>query len=107
LCNRISCRSYYAIKLSGHEVYVFVLDYTGETKSIVRSYEAEPVDYQFSCIGLNPLSDFLNSIRLARKFREISPDMVLSYFSKPAVFGILSAVFAGVKFRVAMLKLML
>jgi glycosyltransferase involved in cell wall biosynthesis len=88
----------------GHEVYAFALDFDEGTRIKVRAFGAHPVDYEFSRAGLNPLSDILNTYRLAKILKGISPDIVFNYFSKPVIFGTLAAAIAGVKRRIGMLE---
>lgn len=87
-----------------HNVFAFALDYTEETRAVVRRLGAEPVDYMFSRAGLNPFSDVKNTYRLYKILRVIRPDLVLSYFSKPVIFGTLASAVARVPQRFAMLE---
>lgn len=93
-----------ALVEKGHEVYAFALDFDEGTRARVRVFGAHPVDYVFSRAGLNPLSDILNTYRLAKILKTISPDIVFNYFSKPVIFGTLAAAMAGVKRRIGMLE---
>ncbi len=88
----------------GIKVYAFAIDYDQDTELLVESLGAIPVGYTFNRTGLNPFSDLLNTVKLMLKFKEIDPDIVFSYFSKPVVFGTLAAKFAGVKRRIGMLE---
>lgn len=88
----------------GQTVYALALDYDDETRDQVKNLGAIPVDYKFSRAGLNPLKDFLDTFALSKQLKALSPDLVLSYFSKPCIFGTLAAVIAGVKKRYAMLE---
>jgi glycosyltransferase involved in cell wall biosynthesis len=88
----------------GHQVYAFALDFDDTTRARVRAFGAEPVDYVFSRAGLNPLSDISNTYKLGKLLKQISPDIVFSYFSKPVIFGTLAAVLAGVQRRIGMLE---
>ncbi len=88
----------------GHTVYALALNYDDDTREQVKNLGAIPVDYKFSRTGLNPLKDFLDTFALSKQLKSLSPDLVLSYFSKPCIFGTLAAVIAGVKKRYAMLE---
>ena len=88
----------------GHEVYAFAADYSDEQMIQVRELGAVPVRYSFNRVGMNPFSDAWNTLRLASQLKEIKPDLVFSYFTKPVVFGTLAACLAGVKRRTAMLE---
>lgn len=93
-----------ALVEKGHQVFALALDFNPDTRERVRALGAEPVDYMFSRAGLNPLTDIINTYKLSKILRHISPDLVFSYFSKPVIFGTLAAVVAGVKRRIAMLE---
>lgn len=93
-----------ALVKEGHQVLAFALDYEAETRAKVRQLGAEPVDYEFSRAGLNPLRDIINTYKLAKRLKIIAPDIVFSYFSKPVIFGTFAAVLAGVKRRLGMLE---
>lgn len=88
----------------GHTVYAYALDYDPQTQAQVCALGAIPVAYTFSRTGLNPLKDLINTLLLSRRIRRDQPDLVLSYFAKPSIFGTLAAVWAGVKYRHAMLE---
>ncbi|WP_299943405.1 glycosyltransferase family 4 protein [uncultured Microbulbifer sp.] len=88
----------------GHHVFAFALDYTKETKLIMKKFGAKPVDYVFNRTGLNPFDDLRNMFKLAVQLKEIKPHLVFSYFSKPVIFGTFAAALAGVDRRVAMLE---
>jgi len=93
-----------ALAGQGHEVYAFALDYDEASREKVRLLGAIPVDYRFSRSGLDALRDIIDTCRLSRLLKEIGPDLVFTYFSKPVIFGTFAAFFAGVKRRVAMLE---
>jgi len=88
----------------GNQVFAFALDFDDDTRAKVRALGALPVDYVFSRTGLNPLGDIINTYKLVKLLKVISPDIVFSYFSKPVIFGTLAAVMAGVKRRIGMLE---
>lgn len=53
--------------------------------------------------GLNPLADLRCLRALAGLFRELRPDLLLSYTIKPVIYGSLAAAWAGVPHRYAMI----
>jgi glycosyltransferase involved in cell wall biosynthesis len=53
--------------------------------------------------GLNPLADLRSLRALAALFRELRPDLLLSYTIKPVIYGSLAAAWAGVPHRYAMI----
>lgn len=83
---------------AGLEVYIFTTDLTGELKARAKSeLNVNAELYGLDRTGINPFSDILATIYLARRLRRISPDIVFSYFSKPIIFGTFAARLAGVK----------
>lgn len=88
----------------GYEVYCFALDYTPASKESVKSLGATPVDYRLNKSGLNPLTDLRDTLELAKKIKAIRPDIVLSFFVKPSIYGTLAAKLAGIPRRIAMLE---
>ena len=93
-----------ALVAAGHEVYALALDYDEKSREKVQKLGALTVDYSFSRTGLNPFSDIANTLKLAKILKQIKPELVFSYFSKPVIFGTFAAVLAGVKRRVGMLE---
>lgn len=93
-----------ALVARGDQVYAVALDYSDSTRQRVRELGGVPVDYTFSRSGLSPLVDVINTFRLARTLRNIQPDVVFSYFSKPVIFGAFAAWLAGCKRRIGMLE---
>lgn len=88
----------------GDEVYAFAIDYDAASRAKVRAFGAVPVDYSFSRAGLNPLSDMLNTLKLTRTLKTLAPDVVLTYFAKPVIFGTLAARLAKIPKCLGMLE---
>lgn len=87
-----------------HQVYTFATSYTDSQRSQLFAMGATPETYSLNRTGINPFSDLLATIKLAKQIKEIQPDLVFSYFSKPVIFATLAAKLAGVPRRVAMLE---
>ena len=85
-------------------VYAMATDYTDKTKQKVIDLGAIPVDYSFARGGLNPFADLKNMKQLEKIFKDIDPDILLSSFSKPVIFGTLAAKKAKVPKIIAMLE---
>lgn len=79
-------------------------DYKSDTRGKVRQLGAEPVDYKLSRAGLNPFIDCVSIWQLQALFKRIKPDIVLSCFVKPSIYGSIAARLAGVPRRIAMLE---
>lgn len=85
--------------LAGRGVHVYALapDYNAAYMHQVESLGAEPIPYSLSRAGLNPLKDISDAVRLMLLLHKLKPDISLSYFIKPVIFGSLASRVAGVK----------
>jgi len=92
------------LRSQGIVVYVFATDYTPQTRHIAKKFDAIPVDYSLDRSGLNIFSDICNTLRLQKKIKSISPDIVFSFFSKPVIFATLAAKLARVPRVIGMLE---
>ena len=88
----------------GHQVYAFTSEYTADDLKKIEQLGAFPVTYGLNRGGLNPLSDIVATYKLSKKIREIKPDLVFSYFSKPVIFGTIAAKLAKVPQNIGMLE---
>jgi len=88
----------------GHEVFVFCIDYTDETRQLMHDLGCTAIDYSLSRAGLNPFADLAAIYILRKLFSRIKPDLVLSCFVKPSIYGSIAARMAGVPRRFAMLE---
>ncbi|QIW15372.1 glycosyl transferase family 1 [Pasteurellaceae bacterium RH1A] len=88
----------------GYQVYAMATDFTKETKKEVEKLGAIPLDYALSRGGMNPFADFKSIKALSAIFKEISPDVVISSFTKPAIYGTLAASQAKVPKIIAMIE---
>lgn len=75
----------------GHKVYAFVSEYDDQWLDIIRGLGAIPITYHLSRGGVNPLSDLYSIFQLINKIREIQPDIVFSYSTKPVIYATLAA----------------
>lgn len=87
-----------------YTVYALATDFTEESKREVKSLGAIPFSYSFARGGLNPLADLKNMLHLIRILRKIQPDVVLSSFAKPVIFGTMAAKRAHVPKIIAMVE---
>lgn len=92
------------LKKQGHQIYAFVSEYTEDELDKIQAMGVIPITYQLNRGGLNPFSDILSTYKLIKKLKEIQPDLVFSYFSKPVIFGTLAAKMARVPKIFAMLE---
>ena len=85
-------------------VYAFAMDYTDEQKKQLNAIGVIPIDYSLSRSGLNPLSEYKSTVELYKKIKQIKPDVVFSYFTKPVVYGSLAAKLAKIPRIVGMVE---
>lgn len=87
-----------------HTVYAFTSEYSKEELRLIESLGALPITYELNRGGINPLADIKATYQLSKKVKEIAPDIVFSYFSKPVIFGTLAAKIAKVPIIIGMLE---
>lgn len=87
-----------------HDVYAFTDSYNANELTKIETLGVTVIPYRLSRGGLNPLEDIKSTILLAKKIRAIKPDIVLSYFVKPVIFGTLAAKLARVPKTIGMLE---
>ena len=85
-------------------IYALAPDYSHESREHVTTLGATPVDFQLTRTGLNPLLDLRDFYRLIFILRRLQPDITLTYFIKPVIFGTLAAWIVKVPRRVAMIE---
>lgn len=89
---------------SGRVVQVVAPDFSSGEISIMESLGCECFPYRCSRGSINPLGDLVALYDLFRTIRINKPDVVLSYFAKPVVYGSIAAKLAGTPRVVAMLE---
>ena len=89
---------------AGVQVHALAPDYDDELRQKIQTLGANPVDFQLTRTGMNPVRDGIDTLRLAALLRRLQPDVTLSYFIKPVIYGTLAAWLAGVPRRVAMIE---
>lgn len=87
-----------------HTVYVFCVDFDDVSRKKIEDFGAIPVSYSLNRAGLNPIRDIIDTWKLFKKIKEIAPDVVLSYFVKPVIFGSIAARMAMVPRNIGMLE---
>ncbi|WP_419819832.1 glycosyltransferase family 4 protein [Acinetobacter sp.] len=88
----------------GHIVYALTSESTEECLEKIKALGAIPVRYQLSRGGLNPFADIQSFLQLKKILRDIQPDIVLSYFAKPVIYGNMAAKAAKVPMKIGMLE---
>ena len=93
-----------ALVARGVRVLALAPNFDDDSRALVRSLGAEPVDCRLQRTGLNPVRDVLDTLHLARLLRRLRPDVVLGYAAKPVIYGSMAARLAGVPRRLAMVE---
>ncbi|MEJ6066195.1 glycosyltransferase family 4 protein [Psychrobacter sp. 16-Bac2893] len=93
-----------ALLTKSYTVYAFTSEYTDDELNKIEALGAIPITYELNRGGMNPLADAKATYALSKKIKEIAPDLVFSYFSKPVVFGTLAAKIAKVPRVIGMLE---
>lgn len=93
-----------ALLAKSYTVYAFTSEYTEEELNKIEILGAIPITYELNRGGINPLIDIRATYELSKKIKEISPDLVFCYFSKPVIFGALAARLAKVPKVIGMLE---
>ena len=83
---------------------MFAIDFTDEQKENLNEIGVSARNYSLSRKGKSPFADIKSLVELTLKIKGIKPDIVFSYFAKPAIFGTLAATFCGTPKRIAMLE---
>lgn len=81
---------------SGVMVFAFAPDYNDELVRAVKEIGAIPVSVEMDRVGVNPIQAIRTVLGLVRAIRDLEIDAVLSYFTKPVIYGGLAARFSGV-----------
>lgn len=89
---------------AGVQVYALAPDYSDDLRQKVQALGANPIDFQLTRTGMNPLRDGLDMLRLTLLLLRLRPNVMLGYFIKPVIYGTLAAWLAGVPRRVAMIE---
>lgn len=93
-----------AMRKKQYIVYAFTSEYTEADLKKIESLGAIPMTYDLNRGGLNPFLDIIATYKLSKKIRDIKPDLVFSYFSKPVIFGTIAAKLAKVPKVIGMLE---
>jgi glycosyltransferase involved in cell wall biosynthesis len=88
----------------GVEVFAFAPDYEEADRAAIEAIGGKPRDFPLRRASISPLHDLLTVRSLTAQLRKVAPDVVLSFSSKPSVFGTLAATLAGVPRRYALIE---
>jgi glycosyltransferase involved in cell wall biosynthesis len=93
-----------SLSAKGIKVYALASDYNEDSRSEIIRLGAEPVDISMARTGMNPLIDICDTFHVVKVLKKIAPDVLLSSFIKPVIYGTLAAWLAGVPKRFAMIE---
>ena len=93
-----------ALLAKNYTIYAFTSEYRKEELSEIETLGAIPITYELNRGGINPFEDIKSTYELSKKIKNISPDLVFSYFSKPVIFGTIAAKIAKVPKVIGMLE---
>jgi glycosyltransferase involved in cell wall biosynthesis len=88
----------------GMRVCALAPDYSDELRQQVKLLGAEPMNFNSTRTGLNPVLDCFETIKLSLVLRRLRPDVTFNYFIKPVIFGTIAAWLVRVPHRVAMIE---
>lgn len=88
----------------GHSVIVYSNDFSQKQKEVLLKLGAVPKDYDLSRASINPFYELMALFRLYKHVQKEKPDVVFSYFVKPALYGTLISFFCNIPKRIAMIE---
>jgi len=88
----------------GFCVYTLAPDFSDETRLKISEMGAIPVDVSISRTGSNPFKDLLDIFKLMRLMRWLKSDIILAYFIKPIIYGLIAARTVGVSKAFALIE---
>ena len=92
------------LRRRGHDVVAFAPDIDAPTNAALAAMGVRSVEYKLARTGLNPLRDMATMLQLRSLLRRHRPDVSLSCFIKPVIYGTVAAWLAGVPRRYAMIE---
>lgn len=88
----------------GHKVLALAPDFEELTRSECEKLGARPVDFTMSRTGMNPFRELAAILELRRLLKTLCPDVVLSFFLKPVIYGTIAAASAKIEQRFALIE---
>lgn len=92
------------LKRRGHDVLAFAPDIDASTRAALMAMGVQSVEYGLSRTGLNPFKDIATILQLRGLLKQHRPDISLSCFIKPVIYGTVAAWLASVPRRYAMIE---
>lgn len=88
----------------GVQVYAFAPSFDEKTKVHLVRLGVNPIEFRLSRAGINPVRDIQSVWDIYVRLREVKPDVILSYFIKPVIYGTLAAWLARIPRRISMIE---
>jgi len=88
----------------GVKVFVLAPDYTTVTRNSIAALGADTIEYTLNRTGINPFDDVSTLKSLALFLRKSKPDVVLTYQTKPNIYGTMAAKLSGVRKSYALIE---
>lgn len=88
----------------GYDVLAFAPDHDDATRVWLEANGIVPVDFNLARTGMNPARDAASLLELRRLLHLHKPDITLSYYIKPVIYGTIAAWLARVPRRYAMIE---
>lgn len=87
-----------------YTVYCCASNYTSTQMQIIKEWDAIPIAHELNHKGMNLFDDFNIMLSLKKQIVDIKPNIVLSYFVKPVIFGTWAAKLAKVPKIIGMIE---
>lgn len=87
-----------------YKVYTLVSEYDNYWLEKIKSLGVDVITYDLSRSGLNPFKDLKTVFQLKKLISKYQPDIVFSFFSKPVIYGSISAYLCSVPNVVGMIE---
>ncbi|EED0955040.1 glycosyltransferase family 4 protein, partial [Escherichia coli] len=88
----------------GDNVYCLANDFSTEDLKVLSSWGVKGVKFSLNSKGINPFKDIIAVYELTKILKDISPDIVFSYFVKPVIFGTIASKLSKVPRIVGMIE---
>lgn len=89
---------------NGYEVFALVSEYNLDEICKIKKLGANVLTYHLNRGGVNPYNDLKSMLELRAHINKYHPDIVLSFFTKPVIYGSLAAKISNTKKIVGMIE---
>lgn len=86
------------------EVLAFAPDFDADWTEKIQSLGASPVSYGMSRASVSVAGDLSTCVDLYKLIKKLKPNLTLSYFMKPVIYGTIASRLAGVKNSYALVE---